>query len=218
MGLSILKACEALPVSLIEAKVFLRIDTDEEDFLLHTLIETAAQSVEAYTSCALLTQTWRFTTTGSHALRLSDLGYVSEGIRHSSSNRTTGIELPKTPFKGLVGNPIVCRELPGIEEENHENIEGNVAQRYRLDTSSRTARLHVKDTIFDEISYLLVDFVAGYGDEPEDIPAPLRQGILGAVAQLYEHRATSNDNRFMPVALNDSVLQLINPYKLMRLG
>ena len=57
MGLSLLKTCEELPVSLVEAKVFLRIDTDEEDMLLQNLIETSVQAVEAYTSCALLTQT-----------------------------------------------------------------------------------------------------------------------------------------------------------------
>ncbi|PFX11016.1 hypothetical protein AWC38_SpisGene25584, partial [Stylophora pistillata] len=179
MGLSLLKTCEELPVSLVEAKVFLRIDTDEEDMLLQNLIETSVQAVEAYTSCALLTQTWRFTTTGAHAQRLSDQGYIHEGLRSSSSQRCSGIELPKMPFKGLIGSPMICRELPIPEVDAEENeVDGTAVQRYRLDTSSRTARLHVQDGMFDEKSYLVVDFIVGYGDTPEYVPAPLRQGVL----------------------------------------
>ena len=113
---------------------------------------------------------------------------------------------------------MICRELPIPEVDAEENeVDGTAVQRYRLDTSSRTARLHVQDGMFDEKSYLVVDFIVGYGDTPEDVPAPLRQGVLGAVAQLYEHRVSSNDNHFMPVPLNDSVVQLIKPYKFMRL-
>jgi uncharacterized phiE125 gp8 family phage protein len=37
-----------------------------------------------------------------------------------------------------------------------------------------------------------VTFIAGYGDEPKDVPAPIRHAILMIVGHLYENRETVN--------------------------
>ena len=47
------------PVTLEEAKAWLKIETADEDTLLLRLIATARQMVEHYTSRAVLEQTWR---------------------------------------------------------------------------------------------------------------------------------------------------------------
>lgn len=38
--------------------------------------------------------------------------------------------------------------------------------------------------------------VAGYGDDPEDVPASIRQGILEYAAWLYEHRMGESDAKY----------------------
>jgi hypothetical protein len=47
------------PVALAEAKAWCRIDSDDEDALVATLIAAARLHVEALTGRALVTQTWR---------------------------------------------------------------------------------------------------------------------------------------------------------------
>lgn len=60
--------------------------------------------------------------------------------------------------------------------------------------------------------YVTVDFTAGYGESPADIPTPLRQGVLLLLAHLYEHRAGN-----MPAGFPMMVDALIQPYRGMRL-
>ena len=50
------------PITLEEAKIFLRIDTDEENTLLESLISAARQYAEKYTCRSFLTQEWELTT------------------------------------------------------------------------------------------------------------------------------------------------------------
>ena len=59
---------------------------------------------------------------------------------------------------------------------------------------------------------LTVDFTAGYGDDPADIPTPLRQGVMLLLAHLYEYRAGT-----MPPGFPMMVDALIQPYRGMRL-
>jgi len=63
---------------------------------------------------------------------------------------------------------------------------------------------------------MTVDFTAGYGDAPEDIPTPLRQGVLLLLAHLYEHRAQGGDSK-PPLGFPMMVDALIQPYRGMRL-
>lgn len=57
-----------------------------------------------------------------------------------------------------------------------------------------------------------VDFAAGFGDAPEDIPTPLRQGVLLLLAHLYEYR-----NGDGPPGFPMMVDALIQPYRGIRL-
>ena len=50
------------PITLEEAKIFLRIDTDEENTLLESLISAARLYAEKYTTRSFITQTWEMRT------------------------------------------------------------------------------------------------------------------------------------------------------------
>ena len=54
-----------------------------------------------------------------------------------------------------------------------------------IDANLRARPVCVRTNIIGPVT---IDFTAGYGDAPEDIPTPLRQGLLLLVAHLYEHR------------------------------
>ena len=57
-----------------------------------------------------------------------------------------------------------------------------------------------------------IDFTAGFGTDPADIPTPLRQALLLLVAHLYEHRG---DSAAPPIPM--MVDALVAPYRGLRL-
>lgn len=61
MGLSLVTAPTAMPVTRNEAKLHCRIDGNDEDTLIDGLIAAATDFVEKYTGSAIMTQTWRLT-------------------------------------------------------------------------------------------------------------------------------------------------------------
>jgi uncharacterized phiE125 gp8 family phage protein len=80
MRLEPLAAVAVEPVSLAQAKLWLRVDHDAEDGLITALISAARDYVEAQTGLALAPQTWRL------AVRPSALP----------------VELPRPPFGALL--------------------------------------------------------------------------------------------------------------------
>lgn len=60
MRLTLVNGPAAEPLTLDEAKAHLRLDGDEEDALLASLIATSRSHVEAALGLALITQTWRW--------------------------------------------------------------------------------------------------------------------------------------------------------------
>jgi len=59
---------------------------------------------------------------------------------------------------------------------------------------------------------ITIDFTAGFGETPEDIPTPLRQGLLLLLAHLYEFRGEASPPGF-PMMVD----ALIQPYRGVRL-
>lgn len=58
MGLTLVTAPTPEPVTTDDAKLHLRVDSNDENSLIDTLIVTARQWVETFTHRALMTQTW----------------------------------------------------------------------------------------------------------------------------------------------------------------
>ena len=189
------------PISIEEAKIFLRIDHNDEDELISTLIQAARLSIESYTSRSLLREKWLFTINSGFALSRSDQEYLSGSI----SKGINGIEFPRTPFVELVSASL-------IKKHNKEEIKD-----FRIDESANIAKIHFQDnskvkSCLDGV--IKLEFIAGYC--ASELPAPLKQAILSMLAYLYENRPAVNDNFGM--LMNNSVLTLIKPYKIYRLG
>ncbi|MEM7728935.1 MAG: head-tail connector protein [Pseudomonadota bacterium] len=84
--------------------------------------------------------------------------------------------------------------------------DGDLTTDYVADLRCRPAVVNVTGGVEVEI-----DFTAGYGSAPEDVPAPLRQAMLLLVAQGYEHRDTASET--MPLMVD----ALTMPYRVVGL-
>jgi uncharacterized phiE125 gp8 family phage protein len=179
------------PVSLADAKHFLRVAHDDDDDVIAALIAAARVHVEAQTRRALIAQTWRL---------VRDVWPASG-------------RLPVLP--------VPLQEVTAIRV---------------LDTDGGLHLLDAEDFAIDRVSApavlaftrgaprvpgklaagIEVDIDVGYGEEPDDVPAPLRQAIRMLVAHWYENRgviAASGEVAAMP----QSVSSLIAPFRVLSL-
>jgi len=153
------------PVTLAEAKAFLRVDDAAEDALIATQITAARLHVESTTGRALIAQTWRA------VLDCWPLGRM--------------VLLPVAPLAGLTAitaydeaggaHPIAPGQFQTEPAPARlllpQTVEGMPVTRRRQGIE--------------------IDYAAGYGGTAEDVPADLRNALLTLVASWFEHRDTA---------------------------
>jgi uncharacterized phiE125 gp8 family phage protein len=179
------------PVSLADMKAFLRVEHDADDEVIAALIASARLHIETQTRRALLTQTWRLT---------RDV-WPSGGV------------LPLLPV------PLIEVEAVRVFRADG-GADGLDPQIFALDKASAPARLGFTPGSLPAPGRALAgiefDIVAGYGDEPDDIPAPLVQAVQLLVAHWHENRAligASGEVASVPA----SVAALIAPFRVVSL-
>ncbi|KQX41965.1 hypothetical protein ASD04_18035 [Devosia sp. Root436] len=148
------------PVSLAEAKAFLKVDDTAEDGLIATLIGAARLHVEGVTGRALLAQSWRVVLDDWPADRV--------------------VKLPVTPFMAVT--EINAYDADGAAHE--VPLAQFLSDPDRLLLPADVAGMPV----LRERQGIEVDYVAGFGTEPEDVPADMRQALLALVGYWFEHR------------------------------
>ncbi|MEO0729319.1 MAG: head-tail connector protein [Pseudomonadota bacterium] len=82
------------PISLAEAKAFLRVDADAEDTLIDSLIVTSRLHVEAALDLALITQSWRLTahaSDASHTIQLHPVVAVTGTVSIDADGNETPV-------------------------------------------------------------------------------------------------------------------------------
>lgn len=148
------------PVSLAEAKAFLKIDDTAEDGLITTLIGAARLHVEGVTGKALLAQSWRIV--------LDD--WPDNGV----------VKLPVSPL-------ISVTAITAVDDHGGSH---DIALAQFLSEPDRliVPRVVTGMPVLQERQGLEIDYVAGFGNEPGDVPADIRQALLGLVAHWFEHR------------------------------
>lgn len=165
-GLTLATAPAAEPVSLTEAKLHCRVDTDDEDDLLTMLVAAARQYVERLTGRALITQTWRLT-----------LDCFPYGCRPV-------IRLPR-------GKTSSVTSITYVDTEGTTTT--LAADQYRVNMDGEPARIEpaygvVWPTTRDVLEAVKVTYVAGYGAAGSAVPEALRQAMLLLVGHWYANR------------------------------
>ncbi|MHA1599899.1 MAG: head-tail connector protein [Alphaproteobacteria bacterium] len=186
------------PVTIAEAKAFLRVDISDDDALIAALVTAAREACERFTGRALVMQTWTL-------------------FRDGWPGRAA-IEIPRPPLLSIVHVKIY---------DDTDTATLWPAGSYFVDTASEPGRLIARNgavlpSATRTAAGIEIRFVAGYAPDesasPSDvtgnIPGDLVEGIRRLVAYLYENRGECGADEM--AALSGATL-LWRPYRVMKL-
>jgi uncharacterized phiE125 gp8 family phage protein len=176
------------PVTIDDAKAFLRVSHDDDDAVIASLVAGARSHIEAQTRRALVTQTWRLVRDGwprdgRIAVAPAPLREIIAARVYDSDGATHAVDLASFVADTAAGTVSFARwSMPGP---------GRIAAGIEIDVE------------------------VGYGDAAE-VPEPLRQAVRLLVAHWYENRsliAVGHDVAVLP----NAVAALIAPYRVLAL-
>ncbi len=164
MTITIVTPPASEPVSLAEAKLFLRVDQSAEDDLITMLISAAREAVEAGCGRALITRR------------------VRENLDIWRREAAQGAVLGLGPVTDVVAVRLIADNgAQSVLDPERYRLEGNRDRPRLVFPPGLPATLRSAGGI--EIEY-----DAGYADEAADLPVALRLATLQIVASLYELR------------------------------
>jgi uncharacterized phiE125 gp8 family phage protein len=177
------------PLTLAEAKAYLRVETPDDDDLIAALIAGARIHVEAETRRALITQSWRLSRDawppdGRLAVLPAPLQTMTAVRVYDESNVSHALDT-QTFVPDLAGSALVFAP-------------------WALPMPGRSA------------AGIELEVVCGYGGAAADVPEPLRQAIRLLVGHWYENRgvvAIGHETAVLPV----TVAALLAPYRVLSL-
>lgn len=197
MALELDTAPTSEPLLLGEAKHHLRINANDDDAYVKTLITAAREQAEDYTHRALINQTWK--------LYLGMFPFNTPGAFPDA------IIVPKPPLSSVTS--ITYTDTSGVSQTVD-------ASDYDVDTASEQGRItpafgEVWPTARDAPNSVVVTFVAGYGSAATSVPTRIKQGMLIAIGDMYENRESIVIGTISS-QVAQSAQTLWNPYRVMR--
>lgn len=185
----LLTAPASEPLSLADAKAFLRVEHDDDDAVISALIAAARHHVEALTRLGLMTQTWRIVLDcwperGLIAPRLGPLQSVAAARVYNEANAGSVIDAGRfvvDPASGIIAAPSWSLPQPGRAFAGIE-----------------------------------LDVVIGFGAAAGDVPQVLLQAIRMLVSHWYENRSLVAIGQSVAM-LPPSVNAMIASYRVMSL-
>lgn len=178
MSAFLLTAPAVEPLSLADAKTFLRVEHDADDAIIASLVSAARNHVEALTRSALIAQTWRLVLD-----RWPDGGRIKPRIG---------------PLRALAAVRVFNAdgEASAIDPETFviDVAAGAIAAPcWSLPAPGRSA------------AGIELDIEVGFGEAASDVPPTLLQAIRMLVAHWYENRglmAIGQSVAMMPASVN----------------
>lgn len=166
------------PLTLAEAKDFLRVTGTQQDALISALISAARAAIEAHTRTRLITQTVRLT---AHdfcrwlSLPVWPIQSV-DTMRYTASDGTDTLLDPAT-YQVVEGQPKALMAAYGLQWP----------------------------TTRDEANAVRIDLTLGYGDSAADVPEDIINALRFLVASYHEHRlaAPGDMSMSMPAPVRD---------------
>jgi uncharacterized phiE125 gp8 family phage protein len=154
------------PVSLAEAKAWLRVDHSEEDLIISALISSSTRMAEDFMGRAIMRQ----------RLKLS-LDCFPEVI-----------ELPMAPVSSVTNVKYLdaAGELQTLDASLY--VVDTEATPPRIIPAYSQTWPSTRDTI----NAVRIEYVAGYGETQADIPETIRMGILIAIVHIFDNRHDDN--------------------------
>jgi uncharacterized phiE125 gp8 family phage protein len=166
------------PISVTEAKAWARVDQQLDDVIIAGLIASVRQQFDgkdAWFGRALLTQTW-------------DL-VLDRFPGPPPYDASWSIIVPLPPLQSVLSITYLDSAGASIVLPPTD---------YVVDTVSEPGRIVPAFgkiwpmTGGNRINTVTVRFVAGYGDQPSDVPQAIRDWLKQAIAYLYDHREAAD--------------------------
>jgi uncharacterized phiE125 gp8 family phage protein len=191
MPLVLTAAPDREPVSVSEAKDYLRVDSAVEDPVVASLILAARLHIEGALDIAMVTQSWSLFLDG-----------WPEDRR---------VAIPLGPLKSV--NSIKVYDADDVAQTVSPDA-------YIVDPSALRPRLVLQaGAVWPRpgraANGIEIALTAGYGDTPDKVPAPIRQAVLMLVAHWYQEREPVAFDK--PDVLPHGVADLLKPYRQVRL-
>lgn len=180
------------PVTLDEAKQQIRVTTSVDDTFIENLIVSARESAELYCERVFITQTWQ--------MFFDFLGNVRssiwwDGVRQGaiSSIFPDSLDITRPPLQSISSVTSFNDDDVGTVF----NADNYFASIYKGD-NPRKGRITLRNGASWPVGTrnadsLQIEFIAGYGSLPENVPRQIRNAILEEVAFRYEHRGDCID-------------------------
>jgi len=166
------------PVTLLEAKQHLRVDVDDDDALIGSLIAAARQAAETITGRQLMTARWKLVLDA-----FPGATFAHAGTGATFSLPAHAVLLAKCPVQSVIS--IEYLDMNGTLQTMH-------AEDYVLDAACEPARLSPAfgkswPPTLPQIGAITVTFDAGYG-LASAVPEGIKSWIKLRVGSLYGHR------------------------------
>ena len=169
------------PVSLQEAKEYLRVDDSTDERIVRPFIETARRVAEEHLGRTLMTTTYSLFVDGYDELA----DPLWEGTRTGPylNYYKNYINLPKCPIQSVTS-------VSTFDDSDNETT--MAASRYYVDNVREPSGIVLRQgetfpTALRVANAIKVVYVAGYSNAYA-VPEPVRMGMLQHIAFLYEHR------------------------------
>ena len=190
-GLGIVTAPSVEPIDIATAKLYLRVETDDDVTLIQAMIQKARVDAENKLDRTLINTTWRMTfdefPCGANPIHLPrpPLGSSSSNVSITYTNST--------------GASTVWD-----------------SSNYSIDYNSEPGRLfpiygQTWPTARDIPNAVTIQFVAGYGATADTVPAGIRTYMMRLIADEYENREVSSVG--MTVNPHSNIEGLLDPYR-----
>lgn len=177
----------AEPLTLEDAKAHLRITHDADDDVINALIRAARAMCESDTGLALITR--------GYSLYL-------DAWEHDI------LSLPRPPLASVFAINVYDAE---------DNAAVFPATSYTVDTAAKPGRIAMTGAPpmpGRNLSGIEIEFTAGFGSGPEDVPQNLREGMKRLVAYLYMNRGDGEEE----AVLHSGAALLFRPFRVMRIS
>ena len=184
------------PIELGQAKARLRVTSTSEDLLIASLITAARVHLELALSSAFITQSWSW--------------FLDDWPKR------VRLELPMGPVRAITAvRVLTAGDVVATLPPNSVLLTGGAVPPY-LSLKDRRPWTKGAPQPAYAANGIEIEFVAGFGDAPADVPAPIRQALLLLVAHWYEQRGpieVGHSGADLPAM----VAALVGPYRQVRL-
>ncbi len=198
------------PVSISDVRTHRRLDSDDtgQDSLVALLIPTARQYAEDFTGESFITRSWRATADAFPGAYAVPRGYVGEFARGMAvlDRASPIIELSHGPVTGITSVTYV--DTTGVSQTLDPAL-------YVVDLSGGGCRIAPAygtawPVTRPQLGAVRIDYEAGYGTDPEDVPERYRHWMLVRIGTIFENReetAVIARGRLEAVPVLDGLLQ-----------